>query len=122
MLLKHLLSFNSFRAYHPLQLSQNRLLIKLLCTKRQDKTALSRKFGVALDQFHHQELATLNRSAANSLMEGLEETLTLHQLGVFVDLGESFKTTNCIENLNSRLGKYLSQVKYWQRRISGFAG
>ena len=62
----------------------------------------------------HQELARLNRSAATSLMEGLEETLTLHRLGVFVELGKSLKTTNCIENLNSRLGKYLGRVKYWQ--------
>lgn len=62
----------------------------------------------------HQELVGLNRSAANSLVEGLEETLTLHRLGVFVELGKSLKTTNCIENLNSRLGQYLSRVKYWQ--------
>ena len=62
----------------------------------------------------HQELLRVNRSAANSLMEGLEETLTLHRLGLFVELGKSLKTTNCIENLNSRLGKYLSRVKYWQ--------
>ncbi len=33
----------------------------------------------------HQELVVLNRSAANSLVEGLEETLTLHRLGVFVE-------------------------------------
>ncbi len=62
----------------------------------------------------HQELLRVNRSAANSLMEGLEQTLTLHRLGVFVELGKSLKTTNCIENLNSRLGKYLSRVKYWK--------
>ena len=62
----------------------------------------------------HQELLRVNRSAANSLMEGLEETLTLHRLGLFVELGKSLKTTNCIENLNSRLGQYLSRVKYWQ--------
>ena len=62
----------------------------------------------------HGELAGLNRSAANSLMEGLEETLTLHRLGLFVELGKSLKTTNAIENLNSRLGKYLGRVKHWQ--------
>jgi len=62
----------------------------------------------------HQDLVRVNRSAANSLMEGLEETLTLHRLGVFVELGKSLKTTNAIENLNSRLGKYLSRVKCWK--------
>lgn len=43
----------------------------------------------------HAELETVNRSAARSLMEGLEETLTLHRLGLFPELGKSLKTTNC---------------------------
>ena len=45
------------------------------------------------------ELAILNQSAVRSLEEGLEETLTLHRLGMFPKLGTSFKTTNCIENI-----------------------
>ena len=61
----------------------------------------------------HTELKGLNRSAARSLMEGLEETLTLHRLGLFDELGVSLKTTNCIESLNSQLGKYLGRVKRW---------
>ena len=61
----------------------------------------------------HRELLRVNRSAANSLMEGLEETLTLHRLGVFDELGRSLKTTNAIESLNSQLGKYLRNVKHW---------
>ena len=40
------------------------------------------------------QLVSLNASAVASLDEGLEETLTLHRLGMFKDLGESFKTTN----------------------------
>jgi transposase-like protein len=59
------------------------------------------------------ELERVNRSAANSLMEGMEETLTLHRLGLFEQLGKSLKTTNCIENLNSQLGKYIRRVKRW---------
>ena len=43
----------------------------------------------------HAELKGLSRSAARSLMEGLEETLTLHRLGLFDELGTSLKTTNC---------------------------
>ena len=62
----------------------------------------------------HQELKPLNLSAANSLMEGLEETLTLQRLGLFDLLGKSLKTTNCIENLNSQLGKYTGRVKHWK--------
>jgi transposase-like protein len=40
------------------------------------------------------ELKDRNQSAAASLAEGLEETLTLHRLGVYGVLGASFKTTN----------------------------
>lgn len=61
----------------------------------------------------HRELLGVNRSAANSLMEGLEETLTLHRLGVFEELGRSLNTTNSIESLNRQLGKYLRRVKHW---------
>ena len=60
----------------------------------------------------HRELLGVNRSAANSLMEGIEETLTLHRLGIFDELGRSLKTTNSIESLNSQLGRYLRKVKH----------
>ena len=61
----------------------------------------------------HADLSTLNRSAANSLAEGLEETLTLQRLGIFEEFGKHLKTTNAIESLNSQLGKYLGRVKHW---------
>lgn len=61
----------------------------------------------------HGELQVLNRGAAKSLQEGLEETLTLHRLRVFSVIGRSFKTTNCIESVNSCLGKYIGRVKNW---------
>lgn len=60
------------------------------------------------------ELSFLNESAVASLDEGFEETLTLHRLGVFQELGRSFKTTNCIESLNSRLEAYTHRVCYWK--------
>jgi transposase-like protein len=59
------------------------------------------------------ELKKINRSAANSLEEGLEETLTIHRLGLVEELGRSFTTTNLIENLNSQLAKYIRKVKRW---------
>lgn len=59
------------------------------------------------------ELRKINYSAANSLEEGLEETLTLHRLGLVEELGKSLSTTNTIENLNSQLGGYLRRIKYW---------
>jgi transposase-like protein len=59
------------------------------------------------------ELMKINRSAVRSLEEGLEETLTLHRLGLVEQLGVSFTTTNLIENLNSQLKKYIGRVKNW---------
>lgn len=60
------------------------------------------------------ELASINVSAVNSLDEGFEETLTLHRLGLFKELGRSFKTTNCLENLNSLVGHRTDKVDYWR--------
>jgi putative transposase len=60
------------------------------------------------------ELAKVNASAAASLDEGLEETLTLHRLGLFKELGRSFKTTNCIENLNALVGQRTDKVDCWR--------
>lgn len=59
------------------------------------------------------ELQKINRTAAKSLEEGLEETLTMHRLELNDHLSRSFSTTNCIESVNSLLGKYLRKVKRW---------
>jgi len=61
-----------------------------------------------------EELKHINIFASNSLVEGLEETLTIHRLGLKADFGKSFSTTNIIENLNSQLVKYIGRVKYWK--------
>ncbi len=60
------------------------------------------------------ELVPINASAVSSLDEGLEETLTLHRLGVFQELGRSFKTTNCLENLNALVGRRTDKVDCWR--------
>lgn len=59
------------------------------------------------------ELRLLNQSAVNSLDEGLEETLMIQRLGLFEKLGTSFKTTNCIENVNRGLEQYTGRVSRW---------
>lgn len=59
------------------------------------------------------ELEKINRSAANSLTEGLEQTLTLHRLGLVEELGKSLLTSNIIESVNSQIGTYLRKVKHW---------
>jgi putative transposase len=56
------------------------------------------------------ELAVINESAARSLEEGLEETLTLHRLNVFPELGISFKTTNLIETVMARVEAKTARV------------
>ena len=50
----------------------------------------------------HRELRLVNESAAESLAEGLEGRLTLHRLGVFAELGVSFKTTSLFETVTAR--------------------
>ena len=60
------------------------------------------------------ELAKLNESAARSSEEGLEETLTLHRVNVFVELGTSFKTTNLIESVMARVEATTHRVGRWR--------
>jgi putative transposase len=62
----------------------------------------------------HRELAERNQSAAASLEEGLEETLTLHRLGVYAVLGRSFKTTNCLESVNALVEERCAKVDHWK--------
>src|SRR5437667_12360235 len=59
-------------------------------------------------------LERLNLSAARSLEEGLEETLTLHRLGVADALRISFKSTNIIESSLSRVEEISGRVKRWR--------
>lgn len=62
----------------------------------------------------YKELEASNQSAAASLKEGFEETLTLHRLGVFALLGRSFKTTNCLESVNGQAEQLCHRVDYWK--------
>jgi putative transposase len=61
-----------------------------------------------------EELSLMNQSAVKSLEEGMEETLTLHKLGLFDELGISLKTTNCIESLMAQIGQKTDRVDYWK--------
>ena len=60
------------------------------------------------------ELDERNQSAAGSLADGLDETLTLHRLGVYGVLGRSFKTTNCLESVNALVEDRCAKVDHWQ--------
>lgn len=59
-------------------------------------------------------LRTINRDAANSLLEGLEETLTVIRLGLTGDLRRFFATTNAIESMFSRCRDITHRVKRWR--------
>jgi putative transposase len=59
------------------------------------------------------ELKLMNQSALSSLEEGMEETLTLHRLDMMSTLSTSFRTTNCIENVNSLLQQLTHNVRRW---------
>lgn len=60
------------------------------------------------------ELTLLNASAAASLDEGFEETLTLHRLGLFGELGVSLKTTNILESIHARVEDRTARVDHWR--------
>ena len=67
----------------------------------------------ALDQLHRQ-LMDLNPSAARSLEEGLEETLTVHKLRVPEQLRRTLCCTNVIESAFSIVETVCWNVKRWQ--------
>jgi hypothetical protein len=60
------------------------------------------------------ELRLLNASAAASLAEGFEDTLTRHRLGLFHALGVSLKPTNCLDSLNAQFGQVTDKVDRWR--------
>lgn len=62
----------------------------------------------------HRELQLLNASAAASLLEGLDETLTLHRLGVAEPLGVSFRTTNVLESIMSQVEHRTAKIDHWR--------
>jgi len=52
--------------------------------------------------------------AKNSLTEGLEDTLTLHKLGIWGGLKDALRTTNIIESTFSTLRRKTRNVTNWQ--------
>jgi putative transposase len=64
----------------------------------------------------HDELLQVNPSAAGSLAEGLEETLTVTDLRLTPKLRQALTTTNGIESGFSVVDKICRQVKRWQGR------
>jgi putative transposase len=61
----------------------------------------------------HRELMDLNPSAARSLGEGTEETLTVHRLHVPMQLRKTLTSTNVIESAFSIVEQVCKNVKRW---------
>jgi putative transposase len=66
----------------------------------------------ALDSLHR-ELMDLNPSAARSLGEGMEESLTVHRLHVPLQLRKTLASTNVIESAFSIVERVCKNVKRW---------
>jgi transposase-like protein len=60
------------------------------------------------------QLERINPSAARSLEEGLEETLTVHRLGIGAVLRRKLATTNPIESCLSTVQRVARNVKRWR--------
>lgn len=60
------------------------------------------------------DLKKLNVSAAASLEEGLEETLTVHKLDLPEELRRSLRSTNMIESIFSNSRHMMRNVKRWR--------
>jgi transposase-like protein len=61
----------------------------------------------------HRELMDLNPSAARSLEEGMEETLTVHRLRLPMQLRKTMASTNVIESAFSIVEQVCRNVKRW---------
>lgn len=92
--------------------------------KEDDREVIKNRFDIAVNRASYEDayqdlmslqkdLKDYNRSAANSLAEGIQELLTLQKLGLNEKFKRSFATTNSIESLNSQIGKYIRKVKRW---------
>jgi len=60
------------------------------------------------------QLEELHPGAAASVLEGLEETLTLHRLGLQGPLYRTLRSTNLIENLQGTVKSVARHVKRWR--------
>jgi len=92
--------------------------------KEEDKKVMKNRFDIAVNRENYEDakgdlmdiyrdLKDYNRSAANSLLEGIEQILTLQRLGINEEFKRSFGTTNSIESLNSQIIKYTRKAKRW---------
>jgi len=85
--------------------------------RTQTRAAMSEAYAAASHQLALAQLQNLERSlkkkqpsAASSLREGMEETLTVKKLGITGWLAKTLETTNPIENLNKGIRRVSNRV------------
>ncbi len=85
------------------------------------KRALDDAYGAKSAKLAKRQLERLAGSleqkhpgAAGSIREGLDETLTLLELGLPERLYRSLRSTNPIESLNDKIASYARRVKRWR--------
>ena len=96
----------------------------LRCEKK--KSSVERQlnavyFGEPAYRKAKQELNTLQEelekdgypAAARSLEEGMEDTLTLHRLGVSANLRPYLRTTNIMESINATVKERFRKIRRW---------
>jgi transposase-like protein len=116
-------TFGSYSVIHRCHWHKRENVLKYLNESKQDHYRKRINQAYRTDDYEQackllkeiiKDLKTDNLSASRSMEEGMEETLTLHRLGLIEGFRKSFSTTNCIENLNSQMEKYLMKVKHWK--------
>ena len=88
---------------------------KPLVAKKLNAAYALEDYDAAQQALHtlHRELMELNPSAARSLGEGLEETLTVHRPHVPPQLRKTLASTNVIESAFSIVERVCANVKRW---------
>jgi putative transposase len=88
---------------------------KPLVAKKLNAAYALEDYDAAQQALHtlHRELMDLNPSAARSLGEGLEETLTVHRLHVPPQLRKTLASINVIESAFSIVERVCANVKRW---------
>jgi len=92
---------------------------------KSDRSWVSRRMSQAYEQRTEEkarralvaiaeQLERINPSAAKSLMEGLDETLTVHRLEIPDALRRSLRSTNIIESANNGVRDRSRNVKRWR--------
>lgn len=94
--------------YLPVRLRKRfRILLQAAYNERTYAAASKRLQKIRL------QLLSISEPAANSLTEGMEQTLTLHKLGIYGGVRHSLRTTNIIESTFARLRSTTRNVSNW---------